>query len=276
MSFSDDYEFDELDSATLQALDTIESTAVENSAPSVITSNSTTPNPPADKAARLGAIEREIAKLKYPHSDNSGSNRHKLVGHTARGFRPATPSSITRISTLDEPINLMDEDDIPTEPEFDAPSPQRPLKSAGATSSNKAVNPHSRDTDSFMTESDESFVFDEAALQQIDRAAAAALSGRPIVTTNKLTRQTTLTGEIFPTHPSRSSFARTKSSSGPQNSAAPKVKTWSHATALSRTASGRALSSPKGKGREEDPAGETGSPPLPVPGQSLLFWSQAT
>jgi hypothetical protein len=280
-SFSDDYEFEELDSATLQELDVIEATAVEKSTSSVILSNSATPNRALiERAARLEKVEHEVVKPKLcasPHSSILGPlpTHREQPGSMTGGFRPAGQRSAALIPTLDEPIHVIDKDDVPTEPESNAPSPLRPLKSANAISSNKPSDALSRRTDSFTSEVDESFIFDEAALQQIDRATAAALSGRPIVTTNKLTRQTTLTGETL-TLPSRPLLARTKSSGGPQKPTVQKAKTWSHQAALSRTVSGRTSSNSKSKGREVDLEEETELPPLPVPGMILPLRNRAT
>jgi hypothetical protein len=65
-----------------------------------------------------------------------------------------------------------------------------------------------------MIEDDDDFNFDESALLQIDRVAAATLSGKHIPT-NKLTRQLTLTGEIIPSVPAASHGSLTISKSTP-------------------------------------------------------------
>lgn len=279
MSFSDDYEFEELDSATLQELDIIEATAVEKSSSAIPTNSASPDRSSTATTARLKKIEQEIAKSKLYTSHHSSipgaSPTHRAQpGAMPHGFRPAVSRSVTLTPALDEPIYVIDEDGVPTEPESDAPFPQRP-KLAYATSSNTGGDKPSRGADSFMTDTDESFMLDEADLQQIDRATAAALSGRPIVATNKLTRQTTLTGETL-TLPSRPSLTRTTSSSGPQKPTTLKTKVWSHQAALSRTVTGRALSNPKGKGRAVDLEEETELPPLPVPGTPMPPRNRAT
>ena len=278
MSFSDSYEFEELDSATLQEVDAIEAAVVEGSSSSVTTSNTATPiGSSIDRAARLQKIEHEIAGLKSFTSHHFGifgplPDHRGQTSRTTRGFQPAGRSLKP---ALDKPINLTDEDEVATEPESNAPSPQRPGEPANSTSAYKLGETHPSDADSFMISAEENFIFDEDALHQIDRVAAAALSGRPVVPTNKLTRQITLTGEIIPQHPPRS-FTRTKSSNGPQHSTAPKAKTWNHQAALSRTVPGRAPSNPKVKGQGEDLEGENELPPPPVTGMPSLFQTRAT
>lgn len=277
MSFSDDYEFEELDSATLQEVDAIEAAVVEGSSSSVTTPNTaTTIGSSMDRAARLEKIEHEIASLKSSASHHSGifgslPDRRGQASRTTRGFQPAGSLK----PALDMPIDLTNEDEVATEPGSNAPSPQRPGKPAKVTSAYKPGETHPSDADSFMIDAEENFIFDEDALQQIDRVAAAVLSGRPVVPTNKLTRQITLTGEMLPQHPPRS-FTRTKSSNGPQHSTAPNVKTWNHQAALSRTVPGRAPSNPKVKGQGEDFEGETELPPPPVPSMPSLFQTRAT
>jgi hypothetical protein len=278
MSFSDDYEFEELDSATLQEVDAIEAAVVEGSSSSVTAPNiATTIGSSIDRAARLEEIEYEIASSKSSASHHSGifsslPDHRGQASRTTRGYQPA--GSGHKLA-LDKPIDLTNEDEVATEPESNAPSPQRLGKPANVTSACKPRETHPSDADSFMIDAEEILIFDEDALQQIDRVAAAALSGRPIVPTNKLTRQSTLTGEMLPQRPPKS-FTRTKSSNGPQHATAPKAKTWNHQAALSRTIPGRAPSNLRVKGQGEELEGETELPPPPVPGMPSFFQTRAT
>lgn len=293
MSFSDDFGFDELDSATLQELDAIEASVtakprVAPSAPTVMTSNLSS----VERAARLARIERSLSSsISSPHvgAVSASSSALPRPSATTSKFKPVRQPTASPAFLLGSDPKSANDNDPPTQPNsptppnnhYSAKVPLPPPSRAGPSVPKPAPRPIIILDDSFVIEEDDDFVFDELALQEIDQVTSAALAGKPRVPTNMLTRQTTLTGEILPQAPPKNrSFTRTKSNNdGASTSkfAAPKVKTWSHQSAIARTKPGR-RDDPKGKGKgkareDDEEVEEEELPPPPVPGSSLcLLW----
>lgn len=274
MSFSDEFGFDELDPATLRELDAIEASSTAppkpmSSAPPPVTSNLS-----VQRAARLARIERELA------SSNTFRSIKPLRAPSATVSRPLSTTNTSKFKPVRQttrdasPTIILDNDDDPirdfdppNQPESYAATHQKDLPTASTSKATAVI-----DVDSFT---DDDFFLDEFALEEIDLVTDAALFGKPFVTTDKLTRQTTLTGAILPQAPARTSFTRTKSNNnGPSKPTASKSKNWSHQTALARTGPGRKSNDPKGKGKaraDDEEEVETDLPPPPTPGLSSLL-----